>query len=92
MDKTTRHLRIHGRVQGVFFRESMRQKASELAVTGWVRNRFDGSVEAMIQGSPENVENMTEWARTGPAGAHVQRVEAAEAEGDFTGFERLPTA
>ena len=61
------HLRVYGRVQGVFFRESMCRKAHQLGITGWVRNRRDGSVEAMIQGTPEAVSAMIEWVqdRTG---------------------------
>ena len=88
----TRRLRIEGRVQGVWFRESMREEAAARGVTGWVRNRLDGSVEATIEGSPEAVRQMTEWARRGPARAEVHRVEEFEApSGSFTTFEKLPT-
>ena len=75
----------------MFFRESMRQKAAELGITGWVRNRLDGTVEAIVQGSDENVEAISKWARTGPRGAHVLQVDVTEAEGIFHSFERLPT-
>jgi len=92
MDKVTRHLHVYGRVQGVFFRESMRQRAMELGITGWVRNRSDGSVEAVVQGSPQNVEEILAWARRGPERARVERVETSEAVGNFERFERLPTA
>lgn len=90
MEKITRHIHVYGRVQGVFFRESMRQKALELGITGWVRNRADGHVEAMVQGAPENVERIIAWAHRGPERARVDRVEIAAADGDFDGFERLP--
>jgi acylphosphatase len=91
MQKQTRLLQIHGLVQGVFFRESMREKALELGITGWVRNRRAGSVEALVQGEPENVEKIIAWARRGPPQAQVERVEIAEADGAFSSFERLPT-
>ena len=88
----TRHLSIHGRVQGVWFRESMRLEARRLGVTGWVRNRADGSVEAVVHGTPEAVERITAWARRGPEQARVERVDFAAAEGRFESFEKRPTA
>lgn len=88
----TRLLRIHGRVQGVYFRESMSQKAAELGVTGWVRNRRDGTVEAMVQGPEAVVQRMLEWARTGPEMACVTDMEVTEGSGSHTGFERRSTA
>ena len=91
MDIKTRHLIIHGRVQGVFFRESMRQKAVELGISGWVRNRRDGTVEAIIQGNPENIHKITEWALKGPPGACVTQLEQSEGKGEFISFERLPS-
>jgi acylphosphatase len=91
MNKITRYIHVYGRVQGVFFRESMRQRAVELAITGWVRNRADGTVEAVVQGLPQNVEEIIKWARRGPEQAHVDRVETDSAEGSFETFERLPT-
>lgn len=87
----TQHLRIIGRVQGVFFRESMCRRAQQLGITGWVRNRRDGSVEAMIQGTPEAVAAMVEWARTGPEQARVEAVEISTGSGEYAGFERLET-
>ena len=89
--KICRRLRIHGRVQGVFFRESMRLRAEQLKVTGWVRNRSDGSVEALVQGEPFAVDAMLEWARRGPNSARVDSVdvETADDEGDFHIFDKL---
>ncbi len=87
----TRHLRIHGRVQGVGFRESMRREAVRLKLAGWVRNLPDGSVEAVVQGDPESVEAVIVWSRTGPLLARVDRVDIAPAEGRFTGFDTLPS-
>jgi len=82
----THRLRIHGRVQGVWFRESMRLEAERLNVTGWVRNTPDGAVEAVIQGPAGAVEAMIEWARSGPPLARVDRVEIGEAQGQYSGF------
>lgn len=92
MAKITRHLRIHGRVQGVFFRESMRRQALTLGVTGWVRNCSDGSVEAMIHGAPEAVAQLIAWARRGPEAARVEGIQVEPAEGVFEDFRRLPSA
>lgn len=92
-ERVTKRLRIHGRVQGVWFRESMRQEAEALGITGWVRNRMDGTVEAVVQGAPAAVEAMTAWARRGPRDAQVRRVEVSdEAAGDFAAFEKHPSA
>jgi acylphosphatase len=91
-ERRTRHLSIRGRVQGVWFRESMRLEAERLAVTGWVRNRMDGSVEAVVQGDAAAVEAMVRWARLGPQAADVCAVEVSETEGDFRSFEKRPTA
>lgn len=87
----TRRLRVRGRVQGVGYRESMRREAVRLGVTGWVRNRLDGSVEAMVQGSEEQVAAIIHWAHRGPPAAMVLRLEEADGEGRFAGFERRPT-
>jgi acylphosphatase len=87
----TRHLRITGRVQGVGFRYFMEGKASDLGVTGWVRNRHDGTVEAMVQGTPEAVDAMIAAARRGPRAAIVVDVRVSDASGDFSGFASRPT-
>ena len=86
-----RHLQIFGLVQGVGYRYRFMEQAQFLGITGWVRNRRGGSVEAMIAGTPEAVEALTAWARRGPAAASVERVEASDAEGVFAGFELRPT-
>lgn len=90
--RTTLHIRLSGRVQGVFFRESMAHKANELGVTGWVRNRSDGSVEAMLQGPEPAVQALVGWARTGPQLARVNEIRIEPGEGDYTRFSRLDTA
>ena len=84
----TQRLQIEGRVQGVWFRESMCREAERLGVAGWVRNRPDGSVEAVIQGSAEAVDTLIEWARSGPPLARVDRIELGETDGRFSGFEK----
>jgi acylphosphatase len=91
LERTTRHLAIRGRVQGVFYRESMRQEAMRLGVAGWVRNLRDGSVEAVVSGPVPAVEALVAWCRRGPADALVSGVEVGEASGEFTGFEKRPT-
>jgi acylphosphatase len=87
----TRRLRIHGRVQGVGFRMYMQREAQRLDVSGWVRNRRDGTVEAMVQGPPEAVEALSAWARHGPPSARVTDVDETEAEGSYAGFEQRAT-
>lgn len=84
----TQCLRIHGRVQGVWYRESMRREAGRLNVAGWVRNAPDGSVEAVVQGSAAAVDALIQWARSGPPLARVERIELDEAHGRFSGFEK----
>lgn len=92
------HLLITGRVQGVGFRYAMSRQAEALGLEGWVRNRHDGSVEAVVVGAPERVDLMREWARRGPPGARVtgvsQRAATAAEEDDALGggFQQLPTA
>ncbi len=90
-DRVTRRLVARGRVQGVWFREGMRQQAARLGVTGWVRNRSDGSVEAVVQGPAGAVERVVAWARRGPDAADVASLEVTEAGGEFTAFEKRPT-
>ncbi len=71
-------LRAHGRVQGVFFRDSMRAEAERLGVSGWVRNDPDGTVEALVSGEPAAVDALVAWAHDGPAGARVERLDATD--------------
>jgi acylphosphatase len=86
-----KRLLISGRVQGVNYRESMRQEALRLGITGWVRNRRDGSVEAVLDGAASDVQAMIEWAHRGPPSARVTDVTVSEHPGSFMSFERLPT-
>jgi acylphosphatase len=93
----TVHLSIHGIVQGVGYRDAFSLQALERAVHGWVRNRRDGSVEAVIQGDAHAVEAVIRWARRGPAAARVDRLDNRPASADEIatvqpGFRRLPTA
>ncbi|WP_313071490.1 acylphosphatase [Melaminivora sp.] len=73
-----RRLRIHGRVQGVYYRQSTVEQARRLGVAGWVRNRSDGTVEALIMGTQAAVQALVDWAQQGPRDARVDRVEVAE--------------
>ena len=87
-----RRLIVTGYVQGIGYRYSMVMAAQRLGVTGWVRNRRDGSVEAMVAGDAEQVAAIIDWARHGPAGAAVEHVAVELGSGEFPGFEQLPTA
>ena len=87
----TKHLVISGRVQGVGFRFYMERKARDLGITGWVRNRRDGSVESLVHGDPSAVETIIEWARRGPSSAVVAEVRVSDGEGEFDRFEVRPT-
>ncbi len=80
-------LRIHGRVQGVYFRESTRQEAERLGVRGWVRNLPDGSVEAQVEGEEAAVDALVRWCHRGPPAARVDEVKVGEAP---SGGEALP--
>ena len=75
-----RHVVIHGRVQGVFFRDTARRMAQSRDVAGWVRNTPEGTVEAVFEGAPRAVEDLVRWCREGPRGAAVERVEVSEEE------------
>jgi len=89
MEKSRVYLKIHGRVQGVFFRASTQREAHELGLTGWVRNCPDGSVETLAEGKSETVEEFVRWCRHGPPRAHVTRVDLDRSEyrGEFQDFE-----
>jgi acylphosphatase len=87
-----RRLLVTGCVQGVGYRYGMVMAAQRLGVAGWVRNRRDGSVEAMVAGSAEQVAAIIAWARHGPAGASVAHVSVELGEdGAYAGFEQRPT-
>jgi acylphosphatase len=82
-----RRVLIHGRVQGVFFRDTARRMAASRGVAGWVRNNPDGTVEAVFEGEPDVVEELVGWCGEGPRGAAVERVESFEEEPEgLTGF------
>ena len=88
-----RRLSIHGRVQGVYYRGWAVGAARVLGLAGWVRNRRDGTVEALLQGEGAVIERFIAMARQGPPAARVERIDIAEAEPDAcTGFEQRPTA
>ena len=96
--KLTRRLLIEGRVQGVGFRWALTAEATALGLKGWVRNRQDGSVEALIHGTPDAVHALTVWAWHGPSSARVDRVlsndepgAAAEFAEMTGGFRQRPT-
>ncbi len=91
MSKVTLRLEIRGSVQGVGYRWSMVEAARALGVRGWVRNRRDGSVEAMVVGPAHAVERIVAWARRGPVAATVQAVDVFPGEGAFDTFEQRPT-
>jgi acylphosphatase len=78
MATARRRVVVHGRVQGVWFRESARRRAEELGVAGWVWNRPDGAVEAELEGPADAVDVLVAWFGHGPPGAYVDRVEVAE--------------
>lgn len=90
--RRTVRLLVRGRVQGVGYRFATLAEAERLALTGWVRNRADGSVEVLAQGPGGAVDALLAWARRGPPAAKVQSVEVSEGEGMFTSFEVRPTA
>lgn len=82
-----RRVIVCGRVQGVFFRDSTRQRARAHGVAGWIRNRGDGAVEAVIEGAPDAVQRLLRFVHTGPPGARVDRVEVSEEEPEgLSGF------
>jgi len=86
-----KHLLISGRVQGVGFRYSMGEEAERLGVTGWVRNRRDGTVEAVVDGASGAVDALISWARRGPSSARVTDVQISDTPGTFERFEMRPT-
>jgi acylphosphatase len=83
------HVYVSGRVQGVFFRDSAREKAQQLGLNGWVKNLPDGRVEALFEGPSERVRQMVRWCEQGPSRAEVEDVETEfeASEGDLMSFE-----
>ena len=86
------HLTIRGLVQGVGYRWNLAQAARRLGVTGWVRNRDDGSVEAMVAGPQAALDDLLAWARQGPGGARVDDVAIEPGSGRYADFEQRPSA
>jgi len=78
-ERIARRVSVHGRVQGVFFRDTMLREAERRGVTGWVRNADDGTVEAHLEGPTDAVQALVDFCREGPQGASVQRVEVHDA-------------
>lgn len=90
----SRLVRVRGRVQGVGFRDACAQAAAALGVAGWVRNRADGSVEALLHGSPDALDRLQRWLRDGIPAARVDALDAQPVETPSpapTRFERRPT-
>jgi acylphosphatase len=90
----TKQLRIAGRVQGVGFRYALQREALARGLAGWVRNRRDGTVEALLQGDAAAVDAVAAWARRGPPAARVERVEVRPPEEPartYSAFDQLPT-
>jgi acylphosphatase len=87
-DVIRRRVVIHGRVQGVFFRDSLRRQARANGVSGWARNCPDGTVEAVLEGPPDRVQRILQFSQTGPRHARVDGVkESEEAPEGLAGFE-----
>ena len=86
-DHVCRKVLVHGHVQGVFFRDSVRNDAEQAGVAGWVRNRSDGAVEAVLEGPADAVEKVIAFCQEGPSRADVQDVDVTECEPEgLTGF------
>lgn len=84
-----RRIVVHGHVQGVFFRDSVRERAETRGLAGWVRNRDDGAVEAVFEGTEEDVDALVRFCHEGPRSADVAHAEVVDEEplGDESGFE-----
>ncbi len=88
MPKVRKRVIVKGRVQGVWFRATLQEKAFAHNVTGWVKNNYDGSVEAVLEGEKENTEKIIKWCHRGPRGSIVDEVEVKVEEytGEFSTF------
>lgn len=87
-EQVRRRVVVEGRVQGVFFRDSVREQAERAGVAGWVTNRGDGAVEAVLEGPADAVERVVKFARSGPPRADVEDVQVDEEEPEgLAGFE-----
>jgi len=87
--KTSAHLIISGKVQGVWFRASTKQKAEQLGIAGWVKNTDNGRVEALIEGDEKQIQDMIKWCHQGPPLSRVKKVEVKniDSTNGFNGFE-----
>ena len=85
----TRLVRVRGRVQGVGYRHACVRQARALGVTGWVRNRMDDSVEAMLQGTPRQLAQMCDWMRDDMPAAWVEEMDITEVPPPFPRFDRF---
>ena len=82
-----RRVVVHGRVQGVFFRDTTRRLALEHGVSGWARNTWEGTVEAVFEGPPAAVERLVDFVHSGPSGSHVEHVDVFEEDEEgLTGY------
>jgi acylphosphatase len=88
-DRVRLHARVHGEVQGVSFRYYAQRRANGLGLTGFVRNRWDGSVEVVAEGERGAVDQLLSWLHAGPTSAHVESVDVqwGEPSGEFRQFE-----
>jgi acylphosphatase len=87
-DTIRRHLIVHGKVQGVFYRDSAREAAENEGVSGWAANRDDGTVEVVLEGTPDAVEPVIGFCRTGPMSADVTSVDVTDEQPEgLSGFE-----
>ena len=89
MESVRYRLIIRGRVQGVWFRDSTRRVASRLGVSGWVKNRYDGDVEVLAEGTEDQVRELIKWCHQGPTAARVTQVDETREvwQGEFDGFD-----
>jgi acylphosphatase len=91
LPNVVKHLVIEGRVQGVGFRYALADEARVRRLGGWVRNRRNGDVEAIVAGREEEIDAIVAWAHHGPPAAKVTSVRVELATGEFTGFDIAPT-